>query len=105
MSSATALRVISTKVFRSRWKADRWWRILLQVLILMPLGVLTWGLVSVLSLLAFMGMFFPTWIVFMFFFHITSLVFELVVLANWPTELACSLLWSDPNANFLWHLM
>lgn len=105
MYSATILRIISVKVFRVRWRAVRWWRIFLEVLILMPLCVLTWALISVLSILAFMGVPFLFWIVGMFFFHIASLVFELIVLANWPTELACSLLWSDPNANFLWHLM
>lgn len=105
MYTAVLLRVISAKVFRARWKAVRWWRILLQVLILVPGGVLTWALVSFLSIVALLGVGFPLWIVFMFFFHMPVLVFELIVLAYWPTELACSLLWSDPNANFLWHLM
>lgn len=105
MASVAAFRIISGNVVPARWKAARWWWILLQVLILMPLGVLTWGLVIVLGTLVVIGFLSPLFIVYMFVSHLSYLVLELLVMANWPTDLACPLLWSDPNANFLWNLM
>lgn len=105
MASLAAFRIISVNVVPARWKAARWWTILLQVLILMPLGLFTWGLVIVLGILVCISLLSPLLIAFMFVSCLSYLVLELLVLANWPTDLACPLLWSDPNANFLWHLM
>lgn len=103
--SAILLVVLSAKAFPAKRKSVRWRWILLQLLVLLPLGALTWGLVGVLSILMLTVTLFPSQIALMFVCQILFLIYELIILAHWPTELECPLLWSDPNANFLWHLM
>lgn len=103
--SAFLVLALSAKVFPGRWTAVSQWRILLRLLVLMPLGILTWGLTGVLYFLALLSIFYPLWIVVSFLAQISHLILQLLTLADWPTDLECPLLWSDPSANVLWHLM
>lgn len=105
IASAILLRIVSAKAFPGTWKVVRWWRVLLRLLVLMPLGLLTWGLVSISSVLFLVSLVFPFWELIIFLSLTGHFAIQLIVLANWPTDLECPLLWSDPNANFLWHLM
>lgn len=101
--SAISVAELSAKVFPEHWTAVSVWWILLRTLVLMPLSVLIWGLAGILYLLSCLS--FPLWIVLLFIAQIFHLVVELLILASWPTDFECPLLWSDPKANVLWHLM
>lgn len=102
-ASAVSVLELSAKVFPEHWTAVSLWWALLRTLVLMPLSVVIWGLAGVLYLLSCLSV--PVWIVLLFIAQIFHLVVELIILANWPTDFECPLLWSDPKANVLWHLM
>lgn len=103
------LVALSAKVFSRRWTAVSQWRILLRLLVLVPLGILTWGLTWGLTVvfyfLALLSILYPLFNVLSLFAQIAYLRIQLLALADWPTDSACPLLWSDPSANVLWHLM
>lgn len=101
-SSAVLLAWILVSVMG---KAVRSGPILLRVVLLIPLSIFACGLASVLWFILFMGIISSVWVALMCFNQIGQLVIQLIVLAYWPTDQECPLLWSDPNANFLWHLM
>lgn len=98
--SAVMVLPAPANTFRE-WKRIGWSQTLLQILVLLILGLISWGLFALVYLLAFV-LVLPS-------FTVTSLASDLVqqlkTLATWPTDLKCPLLWSDPKANFLWHLM
>lgn len=83
------------------WKRTGRSQIMLQVIALLLMGLLSWALCILVYFLGF--------VLVLPFFTFTSLVSDLVEqlkpLATWSVDLECPLLWSDPKANFLWHLM
>lgn len=105
VSSAGILREFFANAFLRTLTTVRWWWILLRLLVLVPLAVLALGLLSVVFFSFCMIHFFPFWVVYMFGLRVFELVYQIIVLASWPTDLKCPLLWSDPKANVLWHLM
>lgn len=105
VSSAGILREFFAKAFLRALTTVRWWWVLLRLLVIVPLAVLALGLLSVVFFSFCMIHFFPFWVVYMFGLRVFELVYQIIVLANWPTDLKCPLLWSDPEANVLWHLM
>lgn len=105
ISSAILLLVVSVNAFPGKWRVVRWWWVLLRMLVLILLGPLSWALDSILCFLFFVAISFPVWNLILFLSQIGHSVVQLIRLANWPTDLECPLLWSDPDANFLWHLM
>lgn len=84
-----------------KWKRIGRLQALLEVFAFILIGLLLWGLLA--------SIYFLSFIVVVPFFTFMTLVLDLVkqleLLATWPTDLECPLLWSDPKANFLWHLM
>lgn len=105
VSSAGILREFFAKAIMGKFKSVGWCGVLLRLLVLVLLAVLALGLVSVLLFSFCMIHFFPFWVVYMFGLRVFELVYQIIVLASWPTDLQCPLLWSDPKANVLWHLM
>lgn len=103
--SATTVRELLALGFPGEFMPVRWWSILLWLLIFFPLSVLFVGLASVLCGLVLLGELLPLWIFAVFGQQMINLVFQLLRLEYWPTDQECPLLWSDPNANVLWHLM
>lgn len=90
----------SANTLRKR-KRIGWPQALLQVLGFILIGLLSWGLLALIFVLSYI-MAAPS---FTFISLVLDLIEQLELLAAWPTDLECPLLWSDPKANFLWHLM
>lgn len=42
ISSAILMLVVSVNAFPGNWRVVRWWRVLLRLLVLIPLGPLSW---------------------------------------------------------------
>lgn len=76
----------------------------LRRLAVIPIGLVTWGLV-VHTLFLSMPILSPLWNIYIFISQMVDSAGQLRMLATWPTSVECPLLWSDPEANFLWHLM
>lgn len=79
-------------------------QVLLRRVAVIPIGFVVWGLIFHIMLLC-LSVFSPLWNIYMFISQTKDLVQQLVMLAAWPTDRECPLLWLDPKANFLWHLM
>lgn len=103
--AAVELRRISSCAFPRIWTGTGWSRIAWRLLVLLPLFILGCGFATVRCSLIFITTLFPIWIVIMFLYLLLNLVIQFMRLVYWPTDLECPLLWSDPQANFLWHLM
>lgn len=75
-------------------------QVLLRRVAVIPIGFVAWGLI-------FHAMFFclaalsPLWDIYMLIAQTKEVVEQLVMIAAWPTDRECPLLWSDPKANFM----
>lgn len=112
LSSLTALFLLSpgaSKLLVRRTGIGTW-RVLLRLSAYLPIGLLIWGVLTglILALAVFLlivTFLIPPFILFDFTEQISQLAGQLKMLATWPTDVECPLLWSDPKANVLWHLM
>lgn len=96
-ASGFVLLIESAKMLRE-WKRNGRLQALLQVIAVILMGAIAWGLSAMVFFLGSLPYF-------TFGLLVLDLVEQLELLATWPTDLDCPLLWSDPKANFLWHLM
>lgn len=92
--------------FWKKWKDIRSWQARLRWLTdKLITSLCIWASFAVVWCLLIFIVQLPVDILFMAVSRISDFVLQLKVLAVWPTSLECPLLWSDPTANFLWHLM
>lgn len=79
-------------------------QVVLRRVAVIPIGIVVWGLIFH-TMFFCLSVFSPPWDIYMFVSQTKEMVEQLVMLAAWPTDRECPLLWSDPKANVLWHLM